>query len=134
MEKINLPTIPREYSNNGQHAEQVFRFALTGKVCKADNLPATAGADIADIQIKSARATVCHGEDLDAGIARDRATRFAYVSADFATAYIMTRAEYADFCKRFAQPTTESKANGGAKKWRLSKESRALTAYLTERA
>lgn len=133
MEKINLPTIPREYSNNGQHAEQVFRFALTGKLCKADNLPATAGADVADIQIKSARATVCHGSDLDAGIARDRANRFAYVSADFATAYIMTRAEWLDLCHHFATLTTESKANGGHAKYRLCKETKALREWL-ERA
>ena len=133
MEKINLPTIPREYSNNGQHAEQVFRFALTGKVCKADNLPATAGADIADIQIKSARATVCHGSDLDAGIARDRANRFAYVTKDFRTAYIMSRAEWVEFCHRFGALTVESQANGGSAKWRLNKESKAMREWL-ERA
>ena len=58
MEKITLKALERTYKNNGQHAEQVFRYTMCGKVCKADNRE---GADYQDIQIKSSRATVCKG-------------------------------------------------------------------------
>ena len=59
MTTINLKTINRMYKNNGQHAEQTARFTLTGKIEKADNRPHNLGGDIGNLQVKSARATVC---------------------------------------------------------------------------
>ena len=126
-------SIARTYKNNGQHAEQVMRFTLTGEIVKADNLPHTLGGDVLDIQIKSAKATVCKGFDIDAYLALDGANRYAYVTRDFATAYVMDRAEYAAFVKEFGSRTHESAKNGGGEKIRLLDESKRMLDYLAAR-
>lgn len=133
MTKISLKPLTRTYANNGQHAEQVFRYTLTGEICKADNKPAELGGDLGDIQIKSARATVCKGTDIDAYLAHDAANRYAYVESTFQIAYIMTKTEWKQFCNEFGTITTESKANGGAVKIRLGRETNAMRVWL-ERA
>ena len=120
------------YPNHGQDLEQSLRFELTGKLEKADNLPHTLGADCLDFQIKSARATVCKGTDLDAYLAIDAAKRYIYATAD-GTAYIMSRAEYKEFCTRFGTVTVESKKNGGGSKIRFKSESKKMREWL-ERA
>lgn len=120
------------YANHGQDAEQSFRFAVTGQLCKADNIAHTLGGDCLDMQIKSARATVCKGLDLKAYLDLDGARRFVYVAND-GTAYIMSRAEYESFCLEFATPTTESQKNGGQAKLRLKSESKAMLEWLAER-
>ena len=91
MDIITLFKIERFYKNNGQEAERVFRYTYEGKLCKADNVKHTQGADCDNIQIKSARASVCKGIDIEAYLAEDKAERFAYVVADFSKAYIMTK-------------------------------------------
>lgn len=123
----------RQYKNAGQHAEQAFRFTMTGTLFKADNLPHTLGGDCGNIQIKSARATVCKGTDLDAYLAIDGAERYAYITEDFQTAYIMSREEYREFVKAFGTVTRESTKNGGAEKIRLKHESKEMREWL-ERA
>ena len=133
MEKLVLRSLAREYKNNGQHAEQVFRFTVTGEICKADNKPAELGGDCLDIQIKSARATVCKGRDLDAYLALDAANRYAYVTADFTVAYLMSKAEWKAFVLRFGAVTRESSKNGGGEKIRLGHETQAMRDWL-ERA
>lgn len=45
MYTVQLKSIARTYKNNGQHAEQVARFTLTGKIEQADNKPCTAGGN-----------------------------------------------------------------------------------------
>ena len=120
------------YANHGQDAEQSFRFAVTGQLVKADNIAHTLGGDCLDMQIKSARATVCKGLDLKAYLDLDGAKRFVYVAND-GTAYIMSRAEYEQFCTEFATPTTESQKNGGGVKLRLKSESKALLEWLASR-
>lgn len=130
MTTINLLPIAREYKNNGQHAEQVFRFTLTGELTKADNLRHDLGADCLDIQIKSARATVCKGTDLDAYLAMDAAKRYAYVTSDFAKAYVMDRAEWKAFATRFGTVTRESAKNGGSEKIRLGHETNEMREWL----
>lgn len=130
MTKITLKTIERVYKNNGQHAEQVFRYTMCGKVCKADNRE---GADYQDIQIKSSRATVCKGTDIARHIAQDIAQRYAYITSDFASAYVMTKKEYYDFTSQFSTTTTESKKNGGAIKTRLKEENSKMIQYLEGR-
>lgn len=134
MTTITLNPIERTYKNNGQHAEQIFRFTLTGEIVKADNLNHTLGGDCLDIQVKSARATVCKGTDLTAYLDLDGANRYAYVTADFATAYIMNRTEYTEFVNEFGTVTTESKKNGGHAKIRLGHETARLREWLAERA
>lgn len=134
MTTMTLTNITRTYKNNGQHAEQVVRFALTGKIEKADNKPATICGDCGDLQIKSARATICKGTNLDAHLASDAATRYAYVMADFSLAYIMSKTEYREFATRFGMLTRESEKNGGAEKLRFGKETRAMREWLASRA
>lgn len=135
MTKIELNNnIERQYKNNGQHAEQIVRFTLTGEICKADNLRHDLGADVLDIQVKSAKATVCKGRDLDAYLAIDGSARYAYVVKDFSVAYIMTRSEYKEFVAEFGTLTRESAKNGGAEKIRLLDESKRMRAWLEDRA
>lgn len=134
MTTITLnPNFTRQYHNNGQHAEQWFRYTLTGKTAKADNLAHDKGADCMGYQVKSARATVCKGTDLVAYLATDMATEYAYVTLD-GIAYIMTKTEYIEFVEVFGTVTRESSKNGGAEKIRLKSESTALLAYLEMRA
>ena len=125
--------IERTYKNNGQHAEQVIRFTLTGEICKADNLRHDLGGDVLDIQVKSAKASVCRGRDLDAYLAVDGAHRYAYVTKDFATAYIMNRDEYKEFVHEFGYITRESTKNGGREKIQLLDESKRMREWFAER-
>lgn len=133
MKRFSLPQIERHYTNNGQHAEQVYRFAMTGEICKADNLPHNLGADCGLTQIKGARATVCKGLDLSAYLDADKAETYAYVSEDFKTAYLMERAEWEQFCTAFGTVTRESDKNGGGAKIRLKQENKKMREWL-ERA
>ena len=127
MKTVKLNTnINRRYANNGQHAEQVARFTLTGEIVKADNKPFTAGADVLDIQIKSARATVCDGLDIRTHVALDVAKCYGYVTADFTKMYIMSPDEWVEFVEKFGTATTDSPKNGGRIKLRLSHESKAM--------
>jgi hypothetical protein len=119
----------RTYKNNGQHLEQWFRFTLTGKVEKADNVEHDKGCDLFHYSIKSARATVCKGIDLTAYLATDKATEFVYITAS-GIAYIMNRTEYTEFVALFGTVTTESAKNGGQKKIRLGHETAKLLGWL----
>ena len=134
MDAIELKELPRQYKNNGQHAEQVARYTLTGKVCKADNKPFTAGGDCSDIQIKSARATVCRGTDIKAHIAMDGANRYGYINASFTVMYLMSADEWLEFASLFGTVTRESQKNGGAVKIRLKAEGKEMTEWLRARA
>lgn len=134
METIILAKIDRFYANNGQEAERVFRYTYTGRLEKADNTKHSDGADCDDIQIKSARATVCKGTNIEEYLVNDKAERFAYVVKDMTKAYIMSRALYIQFVHMFATLTRESAKNGGAEKLRLKSESKAMLEWLSERA
>lgn len=122
----------RRYANNGQHAEQVARFTLTGEIVKADNKPFTACADVLDIQVKSARATVCDGLDIRAHVELDAAKCYGYVLADFSKMYIMSPDEWIEFVEEFAKPMTDSSKAHNIK-LRLPHESKAVRRWL-ERA
>ena len=119
----------RTYKNNGQHLEQWFRFTLTGKIEKADNLAHDKGTDIGNYSVKSARATVCKGTDITAYLNTDKATEFVYITAN-GIAYIMNRTEYIAFVENFGTVTTESAKNGGHKKIRLGHETAKLLEWL----
>ena len=133
MTSMTMATIERTYKNNGQHAEQVFRYTMCGVICKADNKPSTECGDYADIQIKSARATICKGKDIASHLATDKAERYAYVTSDCKTAYIMSKVEYLTFATLFATLTRESAKNGGAEKMRFKSESKAMLEWLQAR-
>ena len=130
MKTITLATLDRQYKNNGQEAERIFRYTLTGEIIKADNLAHNLGTDCLNYQVKSARATVCRGRDLLAYLAEDKATEFAYVSADFSKAYIMSRDEYVEFATKFGTLTRESAKNGGHEKIRLKTEGAEMRKWL----
>lgn len=127
MKKIALAKLERKYKNNGQEAERIFRYTLTGIDMKADNRE---GADIGNIQIKSARATVCKGTDIKTFIKNDVAEIYAYVTENFENAYLMNKTEWTEFCEMFGTVTTESAKNGGQKKVRLKTENATMKAYL----
>ena len=129
MKTITLTDIERTYTNNGQHLEQVFRYNLTGKIEKADNIAHDKGTDLLHYSIKSARATVCKGTDLATYLATDLATEFVYITKNL-VAYIMNRTEYTEFVNLFGTVTTESAKNGGHKKIRLGHESTKMTEWL----
>ena len=130
MKRIEMKKIERMYKNNGQHAEQIFRFTMTGEIVKADNKPFTAGGDCGIYQVKSARATVCKGTNIAEHITKDGAEMYAYVTADFEKAYIMNPTEWLEFATKFGTVTTESGKNGGAVKVRLKSESADMREYL----
>lgn len=134
MEKISLKNCERLYKNNGQHAEMVFKYTMTGKIVKADNTPYMVSGDYGDIQIKSARATICKGVDLDKHFQADAAKRYAYVIDDFSTAYIMNKAEYKQFVEEFGTVTRESSRNGSNEKIRLRYETDTMKKWLADRA
>ena len=130
MKTITLcENFERTYKNNGQHLEQWFRFTLTGKIEKADNLAHDKGTDIGNYSIKSARATVCKGTDITAYLDTDKATEFVYITAN-GIAYIMNRTEYIAFVETFGTVTTESAKNGGHKKIRHGHETAKLLEWL----
>lgn len=126
MKVRNLKEIERTYKNNGQHLEQVYRFTLTGRIEKADN---RLEPDIDNIQVKSARASVCKGTDYEGFIINDKATVYAYVVKDGTKAYEMSKTEYIEFVRQFGTVTTESASNGGAVKIRLKSESKEMVQW-----
>ena len=130
MKAINLAKLDRVYTNNGQEAERIFRYTLTGEIAKADNLRHNLGTDCLNYQVKSARATVCRGRDLLVYLAEDKATEFAYVTADFSKAYIMSKSEYVAFVNEFGTVTRESAKNGGHEKIRLGHETERMREWL----
>lgn len=133
MHTITLDnSIPRTYKNNGQHAEQVFRYTLTGRIISADNIPHDIEADVLDYQVKSPRCTVCTGTyDIAAYVRNDAAHRFAFVNKACSVAYIMTAAEWIEFASRFCYKSQESGGkNGDAVKVRLLDESARMREYL----
>ena len=124
-------TYLNNYRNHGQNAEQSIRFLFTGEIMRADSLPHDKGSDILNYQIKSARATVCKGTDLEKYLELDASTAYIYATKD-GTAYIMTKDEYIAFVKQFATVTRESTSNGGAIKMRLAHEGQKMLAWLRE--
>jgi hypothetical protein len=103
---------------------------LSGEIIKADNKK---GCDYADIQIKSARATICKGTDIKSHIESDVANRYIYVTNEL-IGYEMNKAEYLEFCEKFATVTRESSKNGGAVKTRLKSEGKEMLEWLKAKA
>ena len=128
MKKTKLLHYPM-YKNAGQQAEVDARFTLTGEPGKADNKPFYTGGDIGDLQVKSAKASVCRGTDIRAHVAIDGANRYGYVSkANYM--YVMTPEEWIEMVDLFGYVTYESKKNGGAVKMRLRDESNKMMTWL----
>ena len=121
-----------EYKIGGQAKEQHLRYDITGEVVKADNKNHSVCADCGNIQIKSARATICKGVDIDSYLAEDAADFFAYITKAN-DVYLMTKAQWSEMAKAFGTVTTESKKNGGSKKIRLRYETPEMLAWLAKK-
>lgn len=130
MKKFKIEKVST-LKNNGQACEQDLRYALTNRMERPDNREGE--ADVLDIQIKSARATLCKGTDLEGYVYNNKANRFAYVTAE-RMVYIMNKDEFYLFAREFATVTTDSVANGGNKKMRLRYETPTLLAWLENHA
>lgn len=117
------------YRNHGQNAEQSVRFALTGEILRADNIPFDKAADVLNFQIKSARASICKGTDLEKYLDLDASTAYIYATKD-GNAFVMNRREYTNFVNAFGTITNESEGNGGARKIRLGHETKKMLAWL----
>ena len=109
MKKILLKKAPSVYKNIGQQAELAYKYNMTGKIEKADNIDHRNGTDFEDCQIKSYHATVAIGTtDIEEYLKDDKATYFVYVTKDFTTAYKMNKYEYIQMVKLFTTIDTDS--------------------------
>lgn len=132
MYKKLIRSAPVVYKNGGQQLQVDYIYTETGRITKADNKPYYLGGDYEGTQIKSARATICKGTDIEKHIERDAATEYAYITQD-RIAYIMTPTEYLEFARIFSTITRESEKNGGQVKLRFKSESRQMIEYLRSR-
>ena len=132
MQKFTY-TRPHTYKNNGQDIESGIAYALTGQYKRADNIASDKSADVLNYQIKSARATVCKGADVEKALESDKATAYIY-GTQSGIAYVMTKSEYLDFVKTFSTTTQDSRKNGGAIKTRLRYETETMLDWLERRA
>lgn len=142
MKKFNFEIIDG-YRNNGQKLEQSVRYALTGAIVKADNIPATIASDCNGYQIKSARATIAsncgtkepantankRAQIIAGWLVHDVARAYIYATAD-GTAYVMDVDEYLTFTANFSTVTRDSSKNGGRYKIRLRYETVTMREWL----
>ena len=128
------------YANKGNNHEYSVTLRLShGKIAKTpNNKPHTAGGDYGKRQIKSAKATVCKGTDLEAYLADDRAETYVYCTNPDETghciAYEFTKPEYIEFVKLWGKVSRASSKNGGGLTIRLPAESKKLRAWLASQA
>jgi hypothetical protein len=143
MTTITLATIERTYANNGQHAEQLLAYTLTGNLRKHDRVPFDKGSDIPEfcMSVKSGGATLMNGnlctKDTKDGIIEEFITRsvstcFAFVLADFSVAYVMNAVEFKMFCELFSNTCRDSHKNGGKIKVQIYKESQKMRNWFAE--
>ena len=130
---INLLTAcTRVYANNGQHAEYRLAYTLTGEHRKADNKKG--GADVGIYQVKSFRATLCHGDNIENLLVEYAAAeRFAFVDDEKNLWYDLDKAEFLEFAKAFGEKTRDSQRNGGKVKIRLNRQTEKQRAWLNAR-
>lgn len=121
------------YNNVGQQAEVNLSYTLTGKPKRADNRKG--GADVLGYQVKTYRATLCQGTDVNAILEEYKdAERFAFVDNEDATWYDMSKEEFLTFARLFARAERNSAKNGGTMKLRLNGQRTAQRAWLQARA
>ena len=132
IEKIALKPLPfTTYKNNGQNKEQIARYTLTGKIEKADNRKGD--TDVFDIQLKSAKATICNGTDYVTAIQNNKAKRFGYILKTCDTMYIMNKQEFIEFTSLFLQYDRASTQNGGGAVVRLRTCEGKMVQWLEEK-
>lgn len=128
--KLNLDKAIN-YKNNGQRLESAFSYAVTGTAKKADNVSAKVSADVKGYQVKSNRATVCNGTDLDKALQEDKATAYAYIDRD-GNVYFMTPVQYKAFVLAFSRIEKASERSRQREQYsiRLKYESAKMLRYL----
>lgn len=138
MTMIQALTIERTYTNNGQHAQQVADFTLTGNIRKADNHKWTAESDIPELNmsVKSDRFTLAYS--LDGETKADKinyyfenvcSTSWAYVTNE-GQIYIMNRIEFYEFLMTFTSLQKMSSKNGGHYTVKLNHETNKVREWL----
>lgn len=120
-------------TNKGQAKECALSIAWRGIPKMPDNVKGTQAPDLCGFQVKSARATLGKGTDLQGIIDRTACQGFVYITEEY-DAYTMDKQEFSAFAHTFAIIDRDSHANGGAVKMRLPKETRALLCYLENNA
>lgn len=130
--------ITRTYSNNGQHAQQVVDFTLTGNIRKADNHKWDAESDIPELNmsVKSARFTLAYalnGETKEEKIAdyfnRVKSTSWAYMTNE-GDIYIMNKIEFYAFLMFCTNLQRMSSSNGGHYTIKQNHETNKIREYL----
>lgn len=121
MTVYNALTIERTYKNNGQHAQQVVDFTLTGHIRRADNHKWTEDSDIPELNmsVKSARFTLAYrleGETKEEKInyyfENVKSTAWAYMDTE-GHIYVMNRNEFYAFLMFCTALYRSSSSNGG---------------------
>ena len=142
MKVVKLLPIKRQYKNNGQHAEQLADYALTGQIRKADRVPFDKGSDIPELEasVKSARFTLASTlkgetfeEQLEDYFARTASKVAVYVSLQLETAFVMDMEEFRAFIETFCKLQRSSSKNGGKQVIRMGTETKKVQEWLLER-
>ena len=142
MKVVKLLPIKRQYKNNGQHAEQLADYALTGQIRKADRVPFDKGSDIPELEasVKSARFTLASTlkgetfeEQLEDYFSRTASKVAVYVSLQLETAFVMDMEEFRAFIETFCKLQRSSSKNGGKQVIRMGTETKKVQEWLLER-
>jgi hypothetical protein len=143
MKVVKLKSIKRQYKNNGQHAEQLADYALTGQIRKADRIAFDKGSDIPELEasVKSARFTLASTlegetfkEQLEDYFTRTASKLAIYVSLELETAFLMNMEEFRTFIETFCKLQRSSSKNGGKPVIRMGTETKKVQEWLLERA
>lgn len=142
MTIVKALEINRTYTNNGQHAQQVVDFTLTGNIRKADNHKWDADSDIPELNmsVKSDRFTLAYrlegetkAEKINDYFNRVCSTSWAYISNE-GLIYIMNRVEFYEFLMAFTSLQKQSSKNGGHYTVKLNHETQKVRDWLYHQA
>lgn len=142
MKVVKLKSIKRKYKNNGQHAEQLADYALTGQIRKADRIAFDKGSDIPELEasVKSARFTLASTlkgetfeEQLNDYFTRTASRMVVYVSLELELAFLMDMEEFRAFIETFCKLQRSSSENGGKPVIRMGTETKKVKEWLLER-
>lgn len=142
MKVVKLKSIKRKYKNNGQHAEQLADYALTGQIRKADRIAFDKGSDIPELEasVKSARFTLASTlkgetfeEQLNDYFTRTASRMVIYVSLELELAFLMDMEEFRAFIETFCKLQRSSSENGGKPVIRMGTETKKVKEWLLER-
>lgn len=126
----------RTYTKKGERAEVLCAYTTDKLVITPDhNTPFYEAGDYrsavyGEVQVKSARATVCEGYNIKAHIAKDAANTYAYVVDSEEYVILLTPQEWERFLEEWAFEAASSK--DGRPIMRLPKETELMRMCLDE--